>query len=621
MPSRSDKLNNGNRWPWVLAAGFWGAYAACLYLWVQPELLYTAFGRLLPYPDFELTVNFAFQSLHHPGGVAETLCGLLSQGLAVPWMAAAVITAVAFIVSAGMGQLLGAASQSARAIGEYVPALMILMAYARFSHPMTSCLSLAMSVWAAALVGRMRFRRAGPDWAQFALGAVAVYWIAGGGVWVFGLLLAMDSVRHKAIVTGLMRLGLTAGIAMGLGMGLGDWPAAKALLYPMPFGPGWGLNFRNVPLSAIQILWLWPIVMGLMDLLADIAISRNNKSILTHSTPVLQSWKRALVPGLLLGAAVPLSVLASYDPVSARQLRIIHQGRQQRWAELLDCAGDLPPNAYNLYLNHEIDRALAHTDQMGERLFAYPQSPQGLLLSAPAAAGDPEPTYNIDLLIELGCVNLAEHAAMELLEVKGNLPFVLEWLAKIYLVKRSPETAVVFLNRLAKIPAHRGRARQLLEQLDSDPEMKNDSEILRLRACNPQKDLVAFDLGPEQLFDYLLDRNPSNRMAWDYRMAVYLLTQQVDKVAAHLRELEAFGVTSLPRHYAEALAIYRARGGQPVGLGKVELPRQIEERAKRFLAAYTPLKGDLELAMKTLAKDYGDSYFYYYTFGVSGVKE
>lgn len=611
-----------DRWmAWGLAAGFWGAYAACLYLWVQPEMLYTAFGRLLPYPNFELTWDFAARSLSHPGGMTEYLSGFLSQGFSVPWMAAGVITFVALIVSAGMGRILGAAGWSARAIGVYVPALMILMAYARFSHPMTNCLSLAISVWVAALVRRIRFRQAGFDWALFAVGAAAVYWIAGGGVWVFGVLLAMDSVRQKAIVASMAKLGLTAGIALGLGMGVQDWPAAKALLYPMPFGPGWGLDFRNIPLSAIQILWLWPIVIGLMDLLAASAISRNTRSKTTPSASALHSWRRALVLGLLLGTAVPLSVLASYDPVSARQLRIIYWGRQQRWAELLDCARDLPPGKYDLYYTHEIDRALAHSGRMADEMFAYRQSLQGLLLSAPAGAGDPEPTYNIDLLLELGCVNMAEHAAMELLEVKGNLPFVLEWLARIYTVKDSPETATVLLNRLAAIPAHRGQARRLLEQLDADPELKSDGEILRLRACNPQKDLVIFDLGPEELFGNLLERNPSNRMAWDYRMAVYLLTQRVDKVAAHLHELEAFGATSLPRHYAEALAIYRARGGQPVSMGPFELPKEIEERAKRFLATYTPLKGDPKLAMETLARDYGDSYFYYYTFGVSGVKE
>lgn len=620
MTSRTDKLQEGIQWVWVVGAGFWVAYAACLYLWVQPEMLYTAFGRMLPYPSFEWTGDFAIEAMDHPGGVAEYLSGLLSQGLAVPWMAAAVITTVALCISVGMGRNLEATSLSARAIGVYVPALMILTAYSRFSHPMTSCLSLGISVWAAALVRRIRFRQAGLDWTLFALGAAAVYWIAGGGVWVFGALLAMDSARHKSKVVGLVKLGLTAGMSLGLGMGLGDGPAAKVLLYPIPFGPGWGLDFWNVPLSAIQILWLWPIVIGLMDLSAGIAKSRTNTSKIKPSTPVLPSWKRAVALGLLLGAAVPLSVLSSYDPMSARQLRIIHLGRQHRWAELLDCARNLPSNAYNLYLNHEIDRALAHTGRMGDRLFAYPQSPPGLLLSAPAAEGEPEPTYNTDLLIELGCINLAEHAAMELLEVKSNLPFVLEWLARIYIVKDSPETATVFLNRLSAIPAHRGEARRLLAQVNADPEMENDREILRLRACNPQKDLVTFDLVPEGLFDYLLDRNPSNRLAWDYRMAVYLLTQQVDKVAAHVRELEAFGATSLPRHYAEALAIYRARGGQPVPLGPFKLPKEIEERAREFLATFQQFRGDRALAMKTLAKDYGESYFYYYTFGVSGVK-
>jgi hypothetical protein len=621
MMTPSTIQTGGKLKGWAIPATFWGVFAACLYLWIHPHLIYTAFGRLLPYPSFELTGDFAVRSLGYPVGVADYLSGFLSQGLSAPVMAAAVITAVAMGVSAGMGRIPGAASGSARAIGAYVPALMILMAYARFSHPMTSCLSLAISVWAAVLLRRMRFRRAGLDLALFAFCAAAVYWIGGGGVWVFGVLLAMDSVRRKAMVAGLAMLVLTAGIAMGLGIGLEGWPAAKALLYPMPFGPGWGLDFRNVPLGAIQILWLWPIVIGLMDLAAGIAISGKYKSKLTPSIPGSQSWKRTVVTGLLLGAAVPLSALASYDPLSALQLRIIHLGRQGRWADLLDCARDLPPNAYNLYLNHEIDRALAHTGQMGERLCAFTQSPLGLLLSAPATEGEPEPTYNIDLLIELGCVNLAEHAAMEILEVKGNLPFVLEWLARIYTVKGSPETAAVFLNRLAAIPAHRGQARRLLAQLANDPEMKNDGQIRWLRACNPQKDLVTFDLGPEGLFDYLLERNASNRMAWDYRMAVYLLTQQVDKVASHLRELEAFGATSLPRHYAEALAIYRARGGQAVPLGGFELPTEIEERARVFLATFQQFRGDRALAMRTLAKDYGDSYFYYYTFGVSGVKE
>ena len=289
------------RMAWALAAGFWGAYAACLYLWVHPEMLYTAFGRMLPYPNFELTWDFAARSLSHPGGMTEYLSGFLSQGFSVPWMAAGVITFVAFIVSAGMGRVLAAAGWSARAIGVYVPALMILMAYARFSHPMTSCLSLAISVWAAALVRRIRFRQAGLDWALFAVGAAAVYWIAGGGVWVFGVLLAMDSVRQKAMVAGLAKLGLAAGIAMGLGMGLEGWTAARALLYPMPFGPGWGLNFQNVPLSAIQILWLWPIVIGLMDLAAGIAISSNNKSKLTPSPSALHVLAASPCVGIAAG--------------------------------------------------------------------------------------------------------------------------------------------------------------------------------------------------------------------------------------------------------------------------------------------------------------------------------
>jgi hypothetical protein len=216
---------------------------------------------------------------------------------------------------------------------------------------------------------------------------------------------------------------------------------------------------------------------------------------------------------------------------------------------------------------------------------------------------------------------MAEHAAMELLEVKGNCPFLLEQLARIYLVKHSPDTAGVFLRKLRSIPSYRRRAETLLEMVNSDPQMNNQEDILRLRAYMSDEDIVTFDLDAQSLFGNLLNHNPDNRAAYEYRMAFYLLTQRVDKVAANLEGLRRFGLTQLPRHYAEALAIHRARGGQPVSLGPFELPRQIEKEAQSFLQTYNGLKGDRALAMRTLAKSYGNSYFYYYTFGISGVQE
>ena len=95
----------------------------------------------------------------------------------------------------------------------------------------------------------------------------------------------------------------------------------------------------------------------------------------------------------------------------------------------------------------------------------------------------------------------------------------------------------------------------------------------------------------------------------------YLLTQQVDK-AARLRELEAFEVTSPAETLRRSPGRIGAREGQPGFSGSVGNAAQIEERAKLFWR-HVYSANDLKLAMRTLAKDYGDSYFYYYTFGVS----
>ena len=41
----------------------------------------------------------------------------------------------------------------------------------------------------------------------------------------------------------------------------------------------------------------------------------------------------------------------------------------------------------------------------------------------------------------------------------------------------------------------------------------------------------------ETMLERLLERNPRNRMAFEYLMAHYLLTRQIDKMVANLRPL------------------------------------------------------------------------------------
>ena len=142
-------------------------------------------------------------------------------------------------------------------------------------------------------------------------------------------------------------------------------------------------------------------------------------------------------------------------------------------------------------------------------------------------------------------------------------------------------------------------AQRRLADIDADLEMRNNEEIQRLRACMSDRDTVAFDQDYDALFGGLLAYNPRNRMAFEYRMAAYLLSQQVDKVAApiereyrsligELRQRNAVGVVVavrgriiwsdlfaspalLERYWPKLVRSYAAEALVPVGGGKIDV--------------------------------------------------
>jgi hypothetical protein len=113
----------------------------------------------------------------------------------------------------------------------------------------------------------------------------------------------------------------------------------------------------------------------------------------------------------------------------------------------------------------------------------------------------------------------------------------------------------------------------------------------------------------------MLQDNPSNKMVFEYLMAYYLLTRQTSKIAEHLPRLGELGYARIPRHYEEALAVHSAATREPVPVR----PETIK-RFKAFSQQYAPLKDRKDVAVRRLAPQFGDSYFYYHVFRISGVQ-
>ena len=347
-------------------------------------------------------------------------------------------------------------------------------------------------------------------------------------------------------------------------------------------------------------------------------------------------WRRR--PAVRLAALLCVStvVLTICDARAQRTvLRICELGWAGRWEDLLRTADRHPLYAAAPVAQAAVLRALYNTGRLPDRLFEYPMSPAQMGVGVAQAGVDVGSKVDVNLLnatleqgyfalgdadLRLGLVNEHEHRAQEAVATYGEASQVLKSLALVNIVKGRPQAAKVFLRSLSHRVGYGAWARGMLAGLDADPSLAGDPNVDEIRALALTEDSVADDMSVEGRLLALLDRNPRNRMAFEYLMALYLLTRQPGKVVAQLGRLDDLGYTGMPRTYEEAVLLYQGLTGRDVGLGT----RRV--RMETCLA-YDRFRNDYRAAearpggstMAELAPRHGNTFFYYYTFGLSGV--
>lgn len=606
-----------------------------LYLWrvVDLRLIYYAAGMVSDFPTFFRGMAFFRSFISYPGGLVEYVSALLAQWFYYPWSAALVVTLQAWLLAACGGVIFDAAGASRFRWTRFAFPVGLLVIGSHYAYPFTSVMALLVALAASCIYVTMapRLGRLITALLLLVLSAI-VYYAAGGGYLLFAVLGAVYELLRKRWGPGGLCLASVFAVPYVIGVLIFRVSVTMAFITCLPVSSktGFVLPEDVVSLTGAALYLVLPAVLILDSLLRLVwghlsSAGPESKKAKTPKRPglvtSLRLWygRTPLVRWTLgtvtLLAATALAARTSYDDVRRATFQVHCYACQRKWPEVLRIARQA---SFSVSTMNAVDRALYHTGRLGSDMFAWPQRAEALLVSGQ----DQDMTYwtKFDTQMDLGLINAAQKNFTECLEIYGPHPLILRRLALANMVKGNVDAARIWLGALSKTLFHAPWANDYLTRLQADPNLCGDERITQLRSVGMKADAPSIFLPAEWQLQTLLEENGGNRMAFEYLMSSYLLNRQLDKLIACLDHLDAVGLAHLPRHYQEAVLIYAYTKRQSVFLHGRQIAPQTKQNIEQFSQTFNRFGKDKQAALRELAGRYGDSYFFFNLYGLSGVK-
>lgn len=600
----------------------------CLYLWlvVDLRLIYNYTEVITNFPVFYKGWAFFRGFLSHPGGLVEYTGAFLSQLFYIGWAGALVVTIQAWLMSVCIGCILKAVNLSHLCRLRFIPPILLLIIHTQYTYHFITTMAFLVTLVFVCLYLRITHSLTSKTSRLIVILVLSVILqaIAAGAYLLFAVLCAMyELLFRRQCLLGLLYL-LSAVVipyvegVLIFGVSIID---AYSDLSPLSWKIVSFGNRRKL-IAIIFILYsLLPLTMlasGFWQIIRNSKIINRLNTLLTKmkfniNSPVLK-W---IIESLVLLAIASTAIFFSYDKEKKTVFVTDFYARQRMWPQLLRAARCYPDN---YFVVNAVNRALYHTGRLSYDMFSWPQNPHTLFLSTKKY--EHASCKKSDIYLDIGLLNMAENALTESLEGLGERPSILKRLALINMVKTNYDSARIYLGALSKTLFYDDWANNYLEHLKSDPDLSEDKEIQRLRSVSMEKDYGFTALNNiEDTLLQLLEKNRQNRMAFEYLMSWYLLNGRLDKFVQNLDRLDDFGVSQFPRLYEEAMLIYVFSVRKPVNLQGRQISAESRQRFDGFNQVLNDYGKNKQAAYNKLAKDYWNSYFFYYVYGRQGIEQ
>ncbi len=623
MPNLFRKLSSQNLGRPIRSLLFFILFYLYLWLKVDLRLIYHSGETITTFPVFYRTWAFFRELAPYPGGLVEYLSAIVPQSFYIGWAGALVVTLQAWLICVCTDHFLKAINTSSFRWLRFVPPILLLITYTQYTYHFVTTMALLVALLFVSLYLRVAPKGRLPRLMVFLVLSIILYAIAGGAYLLFAVLCVIyELFFRRCWQIGLLYSLSAAVISYVEGVLIFDVSIVEAFSELLPFsGKILIYETRRKMIEITYILYLLlpsaALLLGLCRIPAKKKVKKKPRHKSTKPGAKILSWyfrsskiRWVTESCLLLGIAGSI-VFHFHNNKLKTMLEADYYAYHKMWPQVLQ-AFHRHPNSF--FIVHAVNRALYHTGRLGSDMFAYPQHPDTLFLTSKKRFAAFWKKF--DVYIDLGVMNLAESALTESLIRLGERPIILKRLAMINMVKADSGAARVYLGALSKTLFHADWANNYLARLQSDPNLSMDDQIQHLRDMMMETDYGFTNYVPERILLALLQKNRYNRMAFEYLMAWYLLTGQLDKLVQNLDRLDDFNYEGIPIHYEEAILIYEVLTGTKVDLKGRQISQRTHQRSRGFSSISNRFRSSNEMAaMLATAPYFGDTYFFYYNFG------
>jgi hypothetical protein len=567
---------------------------------IDPELYYQYHE-----PIFFFDTRFFNEFLSYPGGFVEYISAFLSQFYYYSWVGALIISVIAWLISLSTKNIIKSVGNTEQVqFIHLIPAILLLVLHSSYDHQLSTSIGLLISLGFFNLYSKIVPHKYLLKIILYLGLSVILYFVAGGQFFLFTpLCIILEISLNRSYSIGLFYVLIAAIIPYIAVTYFFIFDLEDAYLHSLAFE-----DYYKPLLSPYILYFYFPFIM-ISSMLYNRLVNNKTKKRIFKST-LLKSEVRYTVQILIIFVGGGLLLNSSFNDYKKTSLRVDYYAHRSDWKNVLKI---ITPEVMNdKQIAFQFNRALYHTGELPEKMFIFPQpaGSEGLILTR--EIGFYLPILRSDLYFELGYLNESQHWVCEALAVNGYTPRNLQRLALISILKGEDGIANKCLNLLDKTLLFRGWAKQYRHYIKNKSLIIKDIQLRKIKSLMPNSDFIALPSAPENDLRSLLQHNRSNKMAYEYMMAYYLLKRQLGNFIRNLKLFPYFGYSKIPRHYEEAILAYLAvKGSEKFNLLNYRLSKQTINDFTAFRKVLNSYGGDKFAAYYTIMAKYSNTYWAY----------